>query len=81
VFNHYLEAELHCFKEAVARFTKAPSDRVGEASVYVHNLFNRVHTQYAQLHHEVYDNVQDELDTFRKAIKHHLEQGFGPCSN
>jgi radical SAM superfamily enzyme YgiQ (UPF0313 family) len=81
VFNHYLEAELHCFKEAVARFTKAPSDRVGEASLYVHNLFNRVHTQYAQLHHEVCDNVQDELDTFRKAIKHHLEQGFGPCSN
>jgi radical SAM superfamily enzyme YgiQ (UPF0313 family) len=78
VFSHYLEAELHVFKEAVARFAKAQSDRVGEASLYVHHLFNRVHTHYAQLRHEVHDNVQDELDSFRKAIKLHLEQFFGP---
>lgn len=78
VFRHYLEAELHVFKEAVARLAKAPSDRAGEASVYVHHLFNRVHTQYAQLRHEVHDGVQDELDNFRQSIKLHLEQFFGP---
>ena len=78
VFSHYLEAELHVFKEAVARCAKAQSDRVGEASQYVHHLINRVHAQYAQLRHEVHSNVQDELDSFRKAIKLHLEQFFGP---
>jgi radical SAM superfamily enzyme YgiQ (UPF0313 family) len=78
VFSHYLEAELHAFKEAVARGAKTHSDRVGEARLYVHHLFTRVHSQYAQLRHEVRDTTQDELNAFRTAIKLHLEQFFGP---
>jgi hypothetical protein len=78
VFNHYLEAELHVFKEAVARWTKAPSDRVGDARLYVHHLFNRVHAHYAQLRHESHGNAHDALDAFRTAITLQLEQFFGP---
>jgi radical SAM superfamily enzyme YgiQ (UPF0313 family) len=78
VFNHYLEAELHVFKDAVTRGTTVHSDRVSEASVYVHHLFDRVHVQYERLHHEVHYNAQDTLQAFRSSVKRHLEQFFGP---
>jgi hypothetical protein len=78
VFQHYLEAELQGFKDAVTRYAQLPRDRVGEVSQYVHHLFTRVHAQSAQLRQEVHDTAQDELDAFRKAIKLHLEQFFGP---
>jgi hypothetical protein len=78
VFQHYLEAELQGFKDAVTRYAPMPRDRVGEMNQYVQHLLTRVHAQYAQLRHEVYDTAQDELDAFRKAIKLHFEQFFGP---
>ena len=78
VFHHYLEAELHVFKEAVVHWANMPGDRAGAASRYVHHLFNRVHTQYAQLRHAVHYTVQDELDAFRTAITLHLERFFVP---
>jgi hypothetical protein len=78
VFKQYLEAELNVFKEAVSRSAKTHTDRLEDVSAYVQNLFNRVHAQYEQIHHDFRSNVQDTLDAFRGAVKHHLEQGFGP---
>ncbi len=78
VFKQYLEAELNVFKEAVSRSAKAHTDRLEEVSACVQNLFNRVHAQYEQIHHDFRSNVQDTLDAFRGAVKRHLEQGFGP---
>jgi hypothetical protein len=78
VFKQYLDAELNVFKQAVSRSARAQTDRLEEVSVYVQHLFNRVHTQYEHIHHDFRSNVQETLDTFRRAVKHHLEQGFGP---
>jgi hypothetical protein len=78
VFKQYLEAELNVFKDVVSRSAQAHSDRLEEVNACVQNLFNRVHTQYAQIHHDFRSNVQDTLDAFRRAVNHHLEQGFGP---
>ena len=78
VFKQYLEAELNVFKEAVSRSAKVHTDRLEEVSAYVQNLFNRVHAQYEQIHHDFRSNVQDTLDAFRRDVSRHLEQGFGP---
>ena len=80
VFKHYLEAELHVFKDAVSRSAKVPTDRFEEVSACVHTLFTRVHAQYDQIHHDFRSNVQDPLEAFRREVIHHLEQGFGPRS-
>ena len=77
VFHQYLEAELHVFKEAVGRFAKTQSDRVGDASVYVQTLFSRVQAHYEQIYDGQY-NAQEMLETFRQSVKLHLEQFFGP---
>jgi hypothetical protein len=78
VFKHYLEAELNVFKDAVSRSAKMHTDRFEEVSACVQNLFNRVHAQYEQVHHDFRSNVQDTLDAFRRDVNRHLEQGFGP---
>jgi radical SAM superfamily enzyme YgiQ (UPF0313 family) len=77
VFKQYLEAELDVFKEAVSRSAQAHADRLDDVSACVQHLFNRVHAQYEQIHHDFRSNVQDTLDTFRSAVQRHLEQGFG----
>lgn len=76
--HHYLEAELHSFKEALARFAKTQSDRAGEASLYVQQLFHRVQSRYEQLRHETHHSAHDGLEAFKKAVKLHLEQCFSP---
>jgi radical SAM superfamily enzyme YgiQ (UPF0313 family) len=78
LFHHYLEAELHVFKATVARWAQPHSDRLGEAHLYVHHLFNRVHAHYEQLRQEGHENAQEALDVFRTAIKLQLEQLFDP---
>jgi radical SAM superfamily enzyme YgiQ (UPF0313 family) len=78
VFKHYLEAELNVFKNAVSRSAKVHTDRLEEVSAYVQTLFNRVHAQYEQIHHDFRSNVQDTLDVFRRDVNRYLEQGFGP---
>ncbi len=78
VFKQYLEAEFDAFKEAVARFAKAQSNRIGEVSAYAQSLFNRVHAQYDHLHHDLRHSAQDALDSFQSSVKLHLEQLFGP---
>ncbi len=76
VFTQYLEAELHVFKDTVSRSAQAHTDRLDDVRTCVHHLFTRVQAQYDQIHHDVRSNVQDTLDTFRSAVKRHLEQGF-----
>ena len=78
VFKQYLEAELHVFKAAVARWAHAQSDRVGAANVYVHNLFTRVQVHYERMHQDCQYNAQDALNAFRLSVQRHLEQCFGP---
>ncbi len=78
VFKQYLEAEFDAFKEVVARFAKAQSNRIGEVSAYAQSLFNRVHAQYDHLHHDLRHSAQDALDSFQSSVKLHLEQLFGP---
>lgn len=78
VFKQYLEAELNVFKDAVSRSAKVHTDRLEEVSECVQHLFNRVHAQYEQIHHDFRSNVQDALDAFRRDVNRHLEQGFGP---
>jgi hypothetical protein len=78
VFKHYLEAELNVFKDAVSRSAKMHTDRLEEVNAYVQTLFNRVHAQYEQIHHDFRSNVQDILDVFRRDVNRYLEQGFGP---
>jgi radical SAM superfamily enzyme YgiQ (UPF0313 family) len=80
VFKQYLDAELNVFQEAMSRSAKAHTDRLEDVSASVQSLFNRVHAQYEQIHHDFRSNVQDTLDAFRTAVKRHLEQGFGPAS-
>jgi hypothetical protein len=78
VFTHYLEAELHVFQAAIARWAHAHSDRVGAANVYVHHLFARVQVHYERMHQDCQYNAQDALNAFRLSVKRHLEQCFGP---
>ncbi len=77
LFKEYLEAELKVFKEAVAAFTKAQSERLGELQTYISNLFVRVQEQQAQLHDEFKQNVQETFDAFKDSISRHLVQRFG----
>ncbi len=77
LFKEYLEAELEVFKEAVAAFTKAQSERLGELQTYISNLFVRVQEQQAQLHDEFKQNVQETFDAFKDSISRHLVQRFG----
>ena len=74
--TEHLEAELHVFKEAVGRFAKTQSDRVGDASVYVQTLLSRVQAHYVHPPDGQY-NAQEMLEAFRQSVKLHLEQFFG----
>ena len=78
VFTHYLEAELHVFKNAVSRSVHAHTDRLDDVRTCVQHLFTRVQAQYEQIHRDVRANVEGTLDTFRSAVKRHLEQDFDP---
>ncbi len=77
MFKEYLEAELTAFKEAVAAFAKAQSERLGELQAYLSTLFARVHAQQAQLHDDFKQNVQETFDAFQESVARHLEQLFG----
>ena len=77
MFKEYLEAELTAFKEAVAAFAKAQSERLGELQAYLSKLFARVHAQQAQLHDDFKQNVQETFDAFQESVTRHLEQLFG----
>ena len=77
VFIVYLEAELRAFKEAVSRFTRIHGERIPEMQDYMHNLMNRVHVQYEQVHQDFRHHVTDALNTFRISIKQYLEELFG----
>ncbi len=77
LFKEYLEAELTVFKEALAAFTKAQTERLGELQTYISNLFARVREQQAQLHDEFKQNVQETFDAFKDSISRHLVQRFG----
>ncbi len=77
LFKEYLEAELKVFKEAVAAFTKAQSERLGELQTYISNLFDRVREQQAQLHDDLVQNVQETFDAFKDSISRHLVQRYG----
>ena len=84
MFKAYLEAEFTAFKDAVGSFAKAQTERIGELQAYVHNLFDRVRVQHAQLHnvfkHHTDDfkqNVQEHFDAFHESVTRHLEQLFG----
>ena len=77
MFKAYLEAELTAFKEAVAAFAKAQSERLGELQAYLSTLFARVHAQQAQLHDDFKQNVQETFDAFQESVARHLEQLFG----
>ena len=77
MFKVYLEAELTAFKEAVAAFAKAQSERLGELQTYLSTLFARVREQQAQLHEDFKQNVQETFDAFQESIARHLEQLFG----
>ena len=77
MFKEYLEAELQAFKEAVAAFAKAQSERLGELQTYLSNLFARVSAQQAQLHDDFKQNVQETCDAFQESVTRHLEQLFG----
>ena len=77
LFKEYLEAELKVFKEAVAAFTKAQSERLGELQTYISNLFDRVREQQAQLQDDLVQNVQETYDAFKDSISHHLVQRYG----
>ena len=72
VFKEYLKAELEALKAIILRFAKVQSHRVGEIRGYVHNLWERVHAQYEQLHSDLRHNVNDSLETFRDAVKLNL---------
>lgn len=77
VFKEYLEAELKAFKEAVGTFAKAQSERLGEVQTYVQALFERVGSQYEQLHDDFKQGVQETFDAFQESVTRHLEQLFG----
>ena len=84
MFKAYLEAEFTAFKDAVGNFAKAQTERLSELQAYVHNLFDRVRAQHAQLHnvfkHHTDDfkqNVQEHFDAFHESVTRHLEQLFG----
>ena len=77
LFKEYLEAELKVFKEAVAAFTKAQSERLGELQIYISNLFDRVREQQAQLQDDLVQNVQETYDAFKDSISRHLVQRYG----
>ena len=77
MFKEYLEAELTAFKEAVAAFAKAQSERLGELQTYLSNLFERVHAQQAQLHDDFKQNIQEAFDAFQESVTRHIEQLFG----
>ena len=77
MFKAYLEAELTAFKEAVAAFAKAQSERLGELQTYLSNLFARVRAQQAQLHDDFKQNIQETFDAFQESVTRHLEQLFG----
>ena len=77
MFKEYLEAELTVFKEAVAAFAKAQSERLGELQTYLSNLFERVSAQQAQLHDDFKQNIQEVFDAFQESITRHIEQLFG----
>ena len=77
LFQEYLEAELQVFKETVAAFTKAQSERLVELQTYVSNLFARVREQQAQLQDDIKQNVQENFDAFQESIRRYLEQLFG----
>ncbi len=77
MFKEYLEAELTAFKEAVAAFAKAQSERLGELQAYLSTLFARVRAQQAQLHDDFKQNVQETFDAFQESVTRHLEQLFG----
>ena len=51
------------FKEAVGRFAKTQSDRVGDASVYVQTLFSRVQAHAEQIYDGQY-HAQEILEAF-----------------
>ena len=84
MFKEYLEAEFTAFKDAVGNFAKAQTERLSELQAYVHNLFDRVRAQHAQLHnvfkHHTDDfkqNVEEHFDAFHESVTRHLEQLFG----
>ncbi|MCY4401981.1 MAG: B12-binding domain-containing radical SAM protein [Candidatus Poribacteria bacterium] len=77
LFKEYLEVELTAFKEAVAAFAKAQSERINELQAYVSNLFTRVHAQQTQLHADFTQNIQETFDAFKESISSYLEQRFG----
>ena len=77
LFKEYLEAELKVFKEAVAAFTKAQSERLGELQTYISNLFDRVREHQAQLQDDLVQNVQETYDAFKDSISRHLVQRYG----
>ncbi len=77
LFAEYLEAELTAFKEAVAAFAKAQSERIGELQAYVSNLLTRVRAQQTQLHADFKQNLQETFDAFTESISNYLEQRFG----
>ena len=77
MFKEYLEAELTVFKEAVAAFAKAQSERLGELQTYLSHLFERVRAQQAQLHDDFKQNVQETFDAFQESVTRHIEQLFG----
>jgi radical SAM superfamily enzyme YgiQ (UPF0313 family) len=78
-FKLYLASELAIFKHTVSQALQARSDRVGEVSAYVHKLFNRVHAQYKQIHHDFRYAVHNALDAFRGSVQLHLEQLCDPA--
>lgn len=78
VFAHYLEAELHVFKAAVALGAHALDDRDGAAHGEVRMLFTRVQVHYERLPRDSRAYAQDTLQAFRLAVHRHLAPDGGP---
>ena len=67
-FKQYLETEFSAFKETVAQVVGSKTDRIGEVSTHVHELFARVRAAYEGIHKDFRYSVQDRLDAFQTSV-------------
>ena len=67
-FKQYLETEFSAFKETVAQVVQSKTDRIGEVSIHVHELFARVRAAYEGIHKDFRYSVQDRLDAFQTSV-------------